>query len=108
MTEHKQDGFDELEQLANLLSSELATIHEEVWSSEMDAFRSRATAIRNILDRFHTSDLSTRRYVRQHLDEQFEALAGSYQALRRHFSDEQIAKAKEGRGQSWNGSSSLQ
>jgi hypothetical protein len=70
---------------------------ESGWQDALEAFRIKATTIRRILDRFHHADLSTRRYLRQHLDEEFESLRKSYDSLRADFSAEdgvQEAKAK--------------
>lgn len=81
----------ELMRLEASASTHNERLERETWSEALEGFRLKAVTIRRILDRFHGSDLSTRRYLRHHLDEEFSRLQEAYDELRDQFTawDEQ-------------------
>ncbi len=80
------------------------TISDERWENALEGFRVKATTIRRILDRFHQSDLSTRRYLRFHLDEEFAQLKRAYDTLREQFTEKNPdTNSRDQGGRPWNG-----
>jgi hypothetical protein len=77
-------------------------VSKDPWGLELERFRERAAGIRKIFDKFGDSDLSTRRYLRKHLDDEFASLEQTYKALRERFTSPN-PDLPEG-DFSWNGS----
>lgn len=77
--------LDDLSQLVTRNFLPLEETSGVSWERELDGFRVKASTIRRILDRFHNADLPTRRYLRQHLDEEWSQLKLAYDSLREQF-----------------------
>lgn len=55
------------------------------WSDEIEGFGNRAVMIRRLLARFQSEDVTTRRYLRRYIDEEWRDLQSSFEALREKF-----------------------
>lgn len=81
----------------SVLFDELDAVHGELsWNNFLSDFQVKAQTIRRILDRFYNSDLSTRRYLSHHLDEEWEQLRASYETLRSRFAGDKELNKRNG------------